>query len=124
MGEQRRDGEKDPEDRVRDHERRNEGGQRLGDEELLATNQGGQDRLQRALLALDAVRALEHLLSGFQTAGQLRPDFDPYVIAIAIRAAIDAVPSGLALDPGFDIDRHPREIITIFDRATRATDTP
>jgi hypothetical protein len=27
MGEQRRDGKKDPEDRVRDHERRNEGAQ-------------------------------------------------------------------------------------------------
>ena len=38
---------------------------------------------------VDAVRALEHLLSGFQTAGQLRPDFDPHVMAIAVRAAID-----------------------------------
>ena len=73
---------------------------------------------------IDAVRALEHLLSGFQTAGQLRPDFDPYLIAIAIRAAIDAVPSRLALDPEFDIDSYSREIITIFDLATRARDTP
>ena len=73
---------------------------------------------------IDAVRALEHLLSGFQTAGQLRPDFDPYAIAIAIRAAIDTVPSRLALDPEFDIDNYSREIITIFDRATRAQDTP
>ena len=73
---------------------------------------------------IDAVRALEHLLSGFQTAGQLRPDFDPYLIAIAIRAAIDAVPSRLALDPEFDIDGYSREIITVFDLATRAKDTP
>jgi hypothetical protein len=58
---------------------------------------------------IDAVRALQHLLSGFQTVGQLRPDFDPYVIAIAIRAAIDAVPSRLALDPEFDIDNYSRD---------------
>jgi AcrR family transcriptional regulator len=73
---------------------------------------------------IDAVRALEHLLSGCQTAGQLRPDFDPYLIAIAIRAAIDAVPSRQALDPEFDIDSYSREMITIFDLATRARDTP
>ena len=68
---------------------------------------------------IDAVGALEHLLSGFQTAGQLRPDFDPHVIAIAIRAAIDAVPARLALDAEFDIDNYASEIATIFDRATR-----
>lgn len=73
---------------------------------------------------IDAVRALEHLLSGFQTAGQLRPDFDPYVVAIALRAAIDTVPSRLALDPEFDIDSYSREIATIFDLATRAEDGP
>ena len=72
---------------------------------------------------IDAVRALEHLLSGLQTAGQLRPGFDPYLIAIAIRAAIDAVPSRLALDPEFDIDNYAGEIATIFDLATRARDT-
>ena len=68
---------------------------------------------------IDAVRAVEHLLSGFQTAGQLRPDFDPYVVAVAIRAAIDTVPSRLALDPEFDVDNYAREIATIFDLATR-----
>jgi hypothetical protein len=45
MGEQSRSGEKDPKDDVGDHERRNESGQRLGDEELRATDRGGQDRL-------------------------------------------------------------------------------
>jgi AcrR family transcriptional regulator len=67
----------------------------------------------------DAVRALEHLLSGFQTAGQLRPDFDPHVMAITIRAAIDAVPSRLALDPEFDIENFASEIATTFNLATR-----
>jgi len=75
---------------------------------------------------IDAVRALEHLLSGFQTADQLRRDFDPHLIAIAIRAAIDAVPSRLALDPEFDIDNYASEIATLFDLATapRTPDDP
>jgi AcrR family transcriptional regulator len=68
---------------------------------------------------VDAVRALEHLLSGFQAAGQLRPDFDPHAMAIAIRAAIDAVPSRLAQAPEFDIDHYASEIATVFDLATR-----
>lgn len=39
------------------------------------------------------------VLSRFQTAGQFRPDFDPHVMAIAIRAAIEAASPRLALDP-------------------------
>ena len=68
---------------------------------------------------VDAVRALEHLLSGFQAAGQFRPDFDPQVMAIAIRAAVEAASSRLAVDPEFDIDNYASEIATVFDRATR-----
>jgi TetR/AcrR family transcriptional regulator, fatty acid metabolism regulator protein len=72
---------------------------------------------------VNAVGALEHGLSGFQTAGQFRPDFDPHVMAIAIRAAIEAASPLLALDPEFDIDSYSREIVTVFDLATRAKDT-
>jgi AcrR family transcriptional regulator len=68
---------------------------------------------------VDAVRALEHLLSGFQAAGQLRPDFDPHSMAIAVRAAIDAVPSRLVPEPEFDIDSYAEEVATTFDLATR-----
>jgi TetR/AcrR family transcriptional regulator, fatty acid metabolism regulator protein len=68
---------------------------------------------------VDAVRALEHLLSGFQKAGQLRPDFDPHVMAITVRAAIDSVPPRLARDPELDIDHYAREIATTFELATR-----
>jgi AcrR family transcriptional regulator len=67
---------------------------------------------------VDAVRALEHLLSGFQAAGQFHPGFDPHAMAIAIRAAIEAASPRLALDPEFDIDNYAREIAAIFDRAT------
>ncbi len=38
----------------------------------------------------EAVRNLEDLLAHFQAAGQLRADFNPRTMAIAIRAAIDA----------------------------------
>jgi TetR/AcrR family transcriptional regulator, fatty acid metabolism regulator protein len=73
---------------------------------------------------VEAVGALEHALSGFQAAGQFRPDFDPHVMAMAIRAAIEAASPRLALDPEFDIDNYAREITTIFDLATRVETTP
>jgi TetR/AcrR family transcriptional regulator, fatty acid metabolism regulator protein len=73
---------------------------------------------------VNAVGALEQALSGFQAAGQFRPDFSPHVMAITIRAAIEAASPRLALDPGFDIDSYSREIVTIFDLATGARDTP
>jgi TetR/AcrR family transcriptional regulator, fatty acid metabolism regulator protein len=73
---------------------------------------------------VDAVRALEHLLSAFQTAGQFRPDFDSHVLAIAIRAAIEAASPRLALDPKFDIDNYASQIATIFDLATRVEGGP
>jgi AcrR family transcriptional regulator len=73
---------------------------------------------------INAVGALEQGLSDFQTAGQLRPDFDPHVMAIAIRAAIEAASPLLALDPEFDIDNYSREIITVFDLATRVEGGP
>jgi AcrR family transcriptional regulator len=73
---------------------------------------------------INAVGALEHGLSDFQTAGQLRSDFDPHVMAIAIRAAIEAASPLLAMDPEFDIDNYASEIITVFDLATRVGSGP
>jgi hypothetical protein len=73
---------------------------------------------------INAVGALEHVLSGLQTAGQFRPDFNPQVMAIAIRAAIEAASPKLASDPAFDIDNYASQIITIFDLATRLEGKP
>jgi TetR/AcrR family fatty acid metabolism transcriptional regulator len=73
---------------------------------------------------VDAVGALEHVLSGLQAAGQFRPDFDPHVMAIAIRAAIEAASPRLAQDPEFDVDNYSSEIATAFHLATRIEDTP
>ena len=73
---------------------------------------------------VNAVGALERVLSGFQTAGQFRPDFDPHIMAIAIRAAIEAASPRLALDPEFDMDNYASEIITVFELATRVEGGP
>jgi AcrR family transcriptional regulator len=67
-----------------------------------------------------AVHMLAELLTRFQAAGDLRADFDPNAMAIAIRAVIDAAPGRLA-DPAFDLDQYAREAVTSFDRATCVT---
>jgi len=72
----------------------------------------------------NAVSALEHVLSESQAAGQFRPDFDPQVMAIVIRAAIEAASPRLAVDPEFDIDNYASQIATVFDLATHAESAP
>jgi TetR/AcrR family transcriptional regulator, fatty acid metabolism regulator protein len=62
--------------------------------------------------------SLELLLGHFQAAGDFRADFDPQVMAVAIRGAIDQVPLRLARDPDLDLDRYARELAALFDRAT------
>ena len=49
------------------------------------------------------VAALEQLLAYFQGTGEFRVGFDPHVMAMAIRAAINAVPAQLARDPALDV---------------------
>jgi len=71
-----------------------------------------------------AAHLLKEQLARLQAEGELRSDFDPGVMAVAIRATIDVVPQRLVRDPDFDIDSYSREVITIFDLATRAKDTP
>jgi hypothetical protein len=73
---------------------------------------------------INAVGALEHVLSESQTAAQFRPGFDPHVMAIAIPAAIEAASPRLALDPEFDIDNYASEIVTVFELAARVQDGP
>jgi len=71
-----------------------------------------------------AVQLLEEQLARLQAGGELRSDFDPGLMAVAIRATIDVVPHRLVLDTDFDIDKYAREIANIFDLVTRAKDTP
>jgi len=65
------------------------------------------------------VTSLEQLLAHFQATGDLRADFDPHVMAVAIRGAMDQVPPRLARYPDLDIDRYARELAALFDVATR-----
>ncbi len=82
----------------------------------------GQQRFYADADVDEAVNILEQHLARFQSQGELRPDFDPRMIAVTIRAAIDAVPRRLAHDPDLDIDGYATEIATVFHLATR-TDT-
>jgi AcrR family transcriptional regulator len=61
---------------------------------------------------------LEALLRQGQAAGEFRA-FDLRVMAVTIRRAIDAVAPLLAANPNLDIDAYARELVTLFDRATR-----
>src|SRR6185369_15270905 len=70
------------------------------------------------------VAALEQLLAYFQGTGEFRAGFDPHVMAMAIRAAINAVPAQLARDPALDIGHHAREIADMFHIATRPGEAP
>ena len=65
-----------------------------------------------------SVAAAQELLAHFQGAGEFLSGFDPLVMALAIRAAIDSVAPLLARDPGLDVDHHARELADLFLRAT------
>ncbi len=62
---------------------------------------------------------LENFLSRIRGGGGLRSDFDPKIVALAVRAAIDAVARRLAQDRDLDVDEYAKSIADIFDLATR-----
>jgi TetR/AcrR family transcriptional regulator, fatty acid metabolism regulator protein len=63
------------------------------------------------------VAALRQILVHFQGTGEFRADFDADIMAMAIRAALDAVPARLARDPDLDIGRYGRELADLFQGA-------
>ncbi|WP_280235412.1 TetR/AcrR family transcriptional regulator [Nocardia cyriacigeorgica] len=63
--------------------------------------------------------ALEQALREGQAAGAFR-DFDPHVMAVALRAAIDTIAIGYAEDQAADVELFAAELVTLFDRATAA----
>ncbi len=62
--------------------------------------------------------ALETLLRKGQQEGEFRT-FDLRVMAVTIRRAIDAIPPLFAANPNLDVESYARELVTLFDRATR-----
>jgi hypothetical protein len=94
MSKQGRSGKEDAKDHVGDDERRNEGGERLADEELLAADRGYQDRLQRPPLALSNHRVGGQELSTRKAA-----------VGDALEALKETRPAG----------HHPDEIAAMLD---------
>jgi AcrR family transcriptional regulator len=80
---------------------------------------GGERSFYRDADADTVLKELEQLLAQYQASGALRGDFQPAVMATAIRGAIDAVPYRLAREPSLDIREYGRQLADIFDRATR-----
>jgi TetR/AcrR family transcriptional regulator, fatty acid metabolism regulator protein len=70
------------------------------------------------------VAALQQLLAYFQGTGEFRAGFDPHVMAMAIRAAVNAVPAQLARDPALDIGHHAHELADLFHIATQPGESP
>jgi AcrR family transcriptional regulator len=81
-------------------------------------------RLYDPSVQVAGVAALQQLLAYFQGTGEFRAGFDPHVMAIAIRAAINAVPAQLAGAPELDVGHHARELADLFHVATRAGGDP
>ena len=65
-----------------------------------------------------ALDPLIRLLRHGQEAGEFR-DFDARVIAITIRRAIDGTPRLLIGHPDLEVGHYTRELVTLFERATR-----
>ena len=68
-----------------------------------------------------ALEPLIRLLRRGQQADEFR-DFDARVVAIAIRRAIDGTPRLLINYPDVEVGHYTRELVTLFDRATRKGD--
>jgi AcrR family transcriptional regulator len=62
---------------------------------------------------------LEGLLRAGQRSGELRR-FSTRVMAVTIRGAIDSVGYRLATEPDLEMDAYARELVTLFDHATRS----
>jgi TetR/AcrR family fatty acid metabolism transcriptional regulator len=62
---------------------------------------------------------LEDIFRAGQAGGEFR-DFDPRVMAIALRGAIDKVLGQLAHHPALDRDHYIQQLIILFDHATKA----
>jgi TetR/AcrR family transcriptional regulator, fatty acid metabolism regulator protein len=88
--------------------------------EIVFNGRGADGRpLYDPAIRLEGAEALRQLLAHFQGTGEFRADFDPDVMAMAIRAALDAVPPRLARDPQLDIGRYGRELADLFGAAVR-----
>jgi AcrR family transcriptional regulator len=97
--------------------------------EFIASNRSAMKALTDIFLAgalnYDAERdetvvsPLEAILREGQAEGDFR-DFDPRVIAVVVQRAVDGLPFLLQSRPDLDCAAYARELVTLFDLATRA----
>jgi AcrR family transcriptional regulator len=89
--------------------------------EIAVHTRGVRGRADPAVASVlqQGVSAWAELLSSFQEKGEFRRDFDPAVMAAAVRAAVDSVPPRMAADPDFDVEHFGHELAELFDAATR-----
>jgi AcrR family transcriptional regulator len=70
---------------------------------------------------LVVVSPVEQILRRGQESGEFRA-FDSRVMALVVQRAVDGLPFLLATYPDVDVDAYAREVVTLFDLATRKTD--
>jgi hypothetical protein len=71
---------------------------------------------------LDAHEPEFEVISEIPRAGQVRREFrefDPRVVAITLRRALDGLATLVSTDPHLDVEAYTRELVAIFDGATR-----
>ncbi|WP_433869106.1 TetR/AcrR family transcriptional regulator [Saccharopolyspora sp. CA-218241] len=79
-------------------------------------------RVFDAAWAAQMLAPLESICRQGQEAGEFR-SFDPHVMAISVRRAIDGFMYELLAHPELDTTAYIAEVIDLFDHATRAEDT-
>ena len=63
---------------------------------------------------------VSQLLRAGQTSGEFR-EFDPRMMAVTLRHALDGLAELIAAEPDLDVEACTRELVAIFDGATRST---
>ena len=87
--------------------------------EIMTNFRTGDGKLSYDVQAEEPILAgLEAFLRKGQQDGDFRT-FDTRVMAVTMRRAIDALPHLLTAYPDLDLDAYARELVELFDRATR-----
>ncbi|GCE29728.1 putative transcriptional regulator, TetR family protein [Dictyobacter alpinus] len=87
--------------------------------EIMANYRTEGGKLRYDVVAEEPVRAIPEMILRKGQRDGLFKAFDPFVMAVTLRRAIDAVPAMLEAYPELDLDAYTQELITIFDQATR-----
>lgn len=98
--------------------------QMLASREIILNVRPADGKLRSGLLKESSILdALEAMLRKGQHDGEFRA-FDPRVMALTIRQAIDGVPRWLSANPNLDVEAYACELVTLFDRATALSIAP